>query len=1117
MTSLDDWLRDLGLERYLPVFSRNDVDLETLGLLSESDLEKLGVSLGHRKLLLRAAANLERTRSGNERRPAAAHGERRQLTALFCDLVNSTEHGSRMDPESWREMIRRYADACARAIEHFDGHVFQFQGDAVVACFGYPRAHEDDPERAIRAALRILESMPALVLPDGGGLQARAGISTGLVVIDDIKSGERSAIGETMNLAARLQAVAEPGTIVVSDATHRLAGGAFEYEDRGNHALKGIPQPTRVWRVVGSGRAESRFAAMRGGSSPFVGRDREVALLLERWELARQGHGQAVILSGEPGIGKSRILHALHDRLGAATPDIQLQCSPFYVSTAFYPVADWLERELGFAAGEDAATRLDRLEALMVGRYACPLRDVALVASMLSLPIVERYEPLALTPQRQREETIRALVDLIEGASRRSATLMLFEDVHWADPTTIQMLDLLVRRLDSLPLLLLVTHRPEFQQKWGLHAHVKVVALSRLSAEHSTSLAAGLAGLRLPIGLLEQIVARTDGVPLYVEEVTRALLEAHADDGGKSHPRPPASAVTIPATLRDSLMERLDRLDADKSIAQIGAVLGREFSREMLRAVAPVSEPELDRGLERMLRSGLVVRRGTPREAIYAFRHALIQDAAYDSLLKSSRQQLHQKIAGALEERFPDTREKKPELLGHHYSAAGAHERAAAFWLKAGKSAAERSANLEAISHLGRGLEALKAAGHRPEHDAQELQLQTLLGNALMATKGYGAPEVGRTFDRARELCDRLGETPQLFPVLRGLWMFYLVRSELDTAGKLAAQVLQLAEQVRDDGVLLEAHRAMGMTRFFAGDFAVGRQHLEQGIALYDPVKHRQHAYLYGTDPGVACLCYLAASLWILGFPDTALARLADGQRLAEQCGHAFTRAFALFFAAMLHQYRRDATAARAHADADIALCKEEKFALWLAMATIVRGWTRFDAGREGEGLAEMRQGLDAYHATGAGLAHTYSLSMLAEACVRAGRGDEALHVLDEGLAVCQRSGERVFQAELYRLQGEAALRSVSGSKTSAGDASRAALPQHESAEASFLRALEIAREQGAKGFELRAASGLCRARRAMGRADDAPTALAEVYGTFAEGFDTPDLRDARRLLDGSG
>jgi predicted ATPase len=684
---------------------------------------------------------------------------------------------------------------------------------------------------------------------------------------------------------------------------------------------------------------------------------------------------------------------------------------------------------------------------------------------------------------------------------------MLFEDVHWADPSTLEALDVLIDRVRDYRLTLLVTHRPGFEHSWNTSDHVAALRIARLSRPQSIRLVLNLAGKQLPAKLLEDIAAKTDGVPLYVEELTKALLESDLlrDAGDRYDHASPLSTITIPPTLRDLLTARFDRFSSVKEVAQVGSALGRDFGYEMLRSVSSLPGPAVDDALQRLTDSGLVFRRGVGSEASYTFKHALVQDAAYDSLLKSSRQELHQKIASVLRERFPAVPESRPELLAHHYTEGGLRELAVPLWCQAGKNAVTRSANLEAIGHLSKGLEVLKSLPPNAQRDHQELLLETLFGNALMAIKGYGAPDVGRAFDRARELCTRFGETPQLFPVLRGLWMYYLVRSELVTARELANQVLELAERTQQLSLLLEAHRSLGMTCFFSGDFREARRHLEQGISLYDPEQHREHAVLYQTDPGAACLCYLAATLWIMGLPDQAMKTSREGLSLANKGGHAFTRSFALFFAAVIHQFRREVIPAQKQAEADIAFCKEERFPLWLAMATIVRGWARAEQGRKREGIGEIDQGLKAFRATGAMLANTYIVSMLGDAYRQTGRKEEGLSAIEDALASGSNSGERLFEAELLRLKAELTL------GASAAAANRGT--QRRQAEGYILQAIDVARRQGARALELRATMSLCRLWIATEKQDEGRRRLEEIYASYTEGLGTGDLQDAQALL----
>lgn len=702
MESLSSWLRDIGLERYGPVFEDNGIDLRSVSLLSESDLEKLGVLLGHRKILLNSISARDRDESSRtvarEARgtvltqpSVSALSERRQLTVMFCDLVGSTSLSERFDPEELRDIVCAYQGAASEVIARFDGHIAQYLGDGLLIYFGHPVAHEDDAERAVRAGLGVVAAMSELNarLAENydAHLSVRIGIHTGVVVVGEVGARERReqlALGDTPNVAARLQALAEPDTVVISERTRQLVGGSFDYEDLGEHSLKGIGQPTRAWHITGLSEAASRFeAATRGGLTPLVGRDQEIGLVIERWQMAQRGEGQVVLLSGEPGIGKSRILSEVHNRLDReVSGTLRLHCSPYHVNSAFYPIIDNFERALKFGHKEAAAAKLDKLEALLVEQYGCPLEDVRLIAPILSIPCQDRYGPLAMAPQQQKEETIRALVGVIEAAARRQPTLVIFEDAHWADSATLEVLELLIARVGALPLLMIITHRPEFQHSWSAHRHVSVLTLSRLSRDESGAIVTRVTeGKSLPAEVLEQIIAKTDGVPLYVEELTRSILEAGtlADAGNHYRYIGSTTRTAIPATLRDSLMARLDRVAPVKEIAQIGAAIGREFSYELLSAVANLPKGTLDDALKRLTDSGLAFSCGTGSETVYVFKHALVQDAAYDSLLKSRRRQLHREIAAWYERERAHDLSLYLSLLAHHWELAEDKPRAAGY------------------------------------------------------------------------------------------------------------------------------------------------------------------------------------------------------------------------------------------------------------------------------------------------------------------------------------------------------------------------------------------------------------------------------------------------------
>ena len=870
MQSISEWLHSLGLDQYVQVFSDNDVDLELLPSLSEQDLEKLGVSMGHRKKLLKAIAELnDATAAAPATTPETAApssmataprlltdaGERRQLTVLFCDMVGFTELANRVDPEVLQKIIRSYEDACAVCITRYDGYVFQRLGDGIVAFFGYPFAHEGEAERAIHAGLQIIESLSKLHVADVGHVKVRIGIATGLVVVS---AAEKSAVGETMNLASRLQAIAQPGSIVVSDRVHRLAGGNFEFEDLGEQSLKGIAQPTRAWRIGGLSGVASRFdAATYSGLTPLVGREQEIGLLTERWQLTREGEGQVVVLSGEPGIGKSRILSALRERLGsAASSTLHFQCSPYYLNSAFYPMIDHLERALKFGRDDTPLAKLDKLESLIVGKHALPRQHAQLLAALLSIPTLGRYEALALSPQQQKEDTIRALVDLTEVASRCQPTLMVVEDAHWADPTTLEVLDLLIDRVRDMPLLVIVTHRPEFQPKWVGHGHVTALALSRLSRAQSAAVVSRLAGgKRLPAQLLEQIIAKTDGVPLFVEEMTKSILETDKLKDAGDHYAYVGSAVsvTIPATLRDSLMARLDRVMPVKEIAQIGSAIGREFSYELIAAVAPIPTAALDDRLGKLVESGLAFRRGVIPEAVYTFKHALVQDAAYDSLLKTHRQELHANIARVLEQRFPAIKDSEPELLARHYSAAGLAEPAVAYWRLAAERASARFANTEAIAHARHGMAALSRVSRGAESVDSELALRMSLVASLRLVDRYD--EALAELESAQALATEHKRVLSLARIhhTRGNIYFPLGQvercfAEHQAALEFARQAHSTEDEARALGGICDAHYMSGQMQQ-AHDYAdrcvsLCRAHGLEGIEIaYLPMRAATHMY----------------------------------------------------------------------------------------------------------------------------------------------------------------------------------------------------------------------------------------------------------------------------------
>jgi class 3 adenylate cyclase/predicted ATPase len=1117
LSDLLTWLEGQGLSKYAGVLADNEVDLEILPALSEQDLEKIGIPLGARKKLLNALAGLRAGAAGEARVEAEsftpAGGERRQLTVMFCDMVGFTELASGLDPEVLQRIIHAYEDLCAVAITRYAGYVFQRLGDGIVAFFGYPLAHEGEAERAIHAGLEIIKALAKLEVPEVGRLQVRIGIATGVVVV---VSTEKGAVGETMNLAARLQGIAQPGSVVVSERVQRLGGGSFRYEDLGEHTLKGISRPARAYRVLGVSEAASRFeAATQKGLTPLVGREQEIGLLRAHWELAQDGEGQVVLLSGEPGLGKSRILSALREQVEARGARVlRLQCSPYYVNSALYPSIDNFERVLRFGRDEPAASKLDKLEALIVKHYGRPVEDVRLIASLLSIPCEDRYGALSLTPQRQKDETLRALVDLTEAAARRAPSVLLYEDVHWADPTTLEVLDLLIDRVLRFPLLIVLTHRPEFHNRWSGHGHVTALNLSRLTRAQSSTLIRNLAGGKaLPPDLLEQLLAKTDGVPLFVEELTKSVLESGElrDAGDRYEYSGATRAITIPATLRDSLMARLDRYLPVREIAQIGAAIGREFSYELISAVSPRSKPELDEALAQLTESGLAFRRREIPEAVYTFKHALVRDTAYDSLLQSRRQELHRKIARVIEQRLPASKDTEPELLAHHYTEAGMIQEAVGYWIKAGQRAVDRSAYREALGHLAAGLGLIPSLPPSLERKQQELQLQTARAAALQATQGFGGEETGRAYSRARELCAELGDAPEVFPVLHGVFLFHMLRGETQRGYDAATECLRRAQTQEQLTPLMIGHRSVGSALLHLGKFPEAAEHLRQLCELVE--SEYQHSstvhglsrgserlapqpLLYGIHPRTAARAFLSLTLYALGYPNQAHAAAMDALDHAQQLGHLQNLGYALYWSNLTGIQLGEFAAVKERAQRLQALA-EHGFSQWAAFGTFQHGLALAALGDTESGIPQMKQGLKEYRALGSVLYLPSMEALLAVALARTQHMGEAMATISDAVARATETRELWFQAELHRLRGELWRQSAP-----------------DMAESCFRQALATAQGQGAKSWELRAATSLAHLRCDQGEYEQAHQLLAPVYAWFDEGFETPDLRDAKALLE---
>jgi len=848
--------------------------------------------------------------------PRSADAERRQLTVLFCDLVDSTRLASQLDPEELRQVVQAYQATCAKVIARFEGHIAQYLGDGLLVYFGYPLAHEDDAQRAVRAGLGLIEARGQLHTSLGPErevhLDVRLGIHTGLVVGGDVGGEARQeqlALGETPNLAARLQGIAAPNTLVISAATFQLLGGCFACQPLGPPLLKGLAQPLAVYRVLYESMARSRLEAVGStGWTPLVGREQEIGVLLERWAQVKDGLGQVVLLSGEAGIGKSRLVQVLTEQV-AAEPRAWLtpcQCSPYHQHTALYPLIDLLEQvALRFDREESPQQKVGKLEGFLV-QYGLPLAEaVPLLAALLSLPLPADYAPVTVSPEQQKQQTLHVLLTIRRRIAAQQPVLFVMEDLHWVDPSTLELLSLLVDQGPTARILTLFTCRPDFPPPWTGRAHLTQLTVNRLPRQQAVEVIRQVAhGKVLPPEVVAQIVAKTDGVPLFVEELTQMMLEygmlqEQEERYVLTGALPP---LAIPTTLHDSLMARLDRLAAVKALAQLGATLGREFSYALLRAVAPWDEGFLHQGLHQLVAAEFLYQRGVPPQATYTFKHALIQDAAYQSLLRSTRHQYHQRIAQVLETQFPETVETQPELVAQHYTAADCAEQAIPYWQRAGEHASDRSAHLEAISHCTTAIALLQTLPETPEHPQQALTLYIALGAALQMAKGHAAPEVEHAYTRAGAWCQQVGETPELVPVLFGLWRFYHVRSQLHTARELGETLLRLARHADDPALAVLAHSALGFTSLCLGALPVARQHLEEAIARDTPDQHRAPVFRIGHDPGVGCRAYAARALWLLGYPEQALAHVHDALALAHALSHPYTLGPAWCYAAIVSQ-----------------------------------------------------------------------------------------------------------------------------------------------------------------------------------------------------------------------
>jgi class 3 adenylate cyclase/predicted ATPase len=1046
--------------------------------------------------------------------------ERRQLTVMFCDLVGSATLSEKLDPEDLREVIREYQETCNKVIRRFDGHIAQYLGDGLLVYFGYPQAHEDDAQRAARTGLAIIEAVnrlnPSLQEHWKVELSVRVGIHTGLVVTGAVGEGstrENLAIGETPNIAARLQGEAEPNTVLVSAATYQLIEGYFACQEPHNLVLKGFSQPMGVCRIDRVSTARILLDPATTALRPIVGREHETGLLFERWQRINEGMGQVVLLSGDAGIGKSRLVKVLEEHV-AQNPQAWLmpcQCSAYHQNSAFYPVIDLLERSiLQFEQDDGPTEKLSRLEGFLV-QYGFALPEVVPVFSdLLSMPLDGKYPPSALSPERQKQLIFETMLGVLLEVASRQPLLLVMEDLHWADPTTLEFLNLIVDQLATTRIFALFTFRPDFNPPWDPRAYLTILMLHRLTRRKSVDMVRHIAGGKaLPAEVLEQILIKTDGVPLFVEELTKSVLES-----GLLREEEEEYTLTgrflplkIPVTLQDSLMARLDRLASAKELVQLCAILGREFSSEMLLAILPRNEEILRQGLGQLVQSELLYQRGVFPRATFVFKHALIQETAYQSMLKNTRRRYHQQIAEVLVKRFPESGTARPEIIAHHYTEAGLKTKAISYWQKAGDRAVERFANEEAIVHLTKGLELIEDLPKNPEHSRQELMLQLALGPPLSLLKGFAAPEVEAAYSRALNLSQQAEGALLRFPALWGLWHFYVLRAEFPKAITLAEQLISFTQTADDTVPVSDAFRARGQTFLLTGEFSQARTYLEKGIVLDNG---RQQRTYNAEDPGVVCRSFSALAHWFLGYPDQALRRSHEAVSLAQELSHPFSLSAAHHFKALLHLFRRESRPSLEQAEAAMAIAADQGFVFFIAFDTMLRGWALAEQGESEEGISQMLQGLDAYRATGAEAHLPQWLAVLADSYGKLDQVQEGLDVLaDPQILANKNNGERWFIAETLRIKGKLLMLGI---KDKVKDTA-----VYDEAETCFLQAIEVAQQQEAKSLELRAAISLSRLWQRQDKKADAYGLLSKTYNWFEEGFDTPDLKAAKVLLEELG
>jgi class 3 adenylate cyclase/predicted ATPase len=1113
-TDLAEWLGRHGLGQYAKSFAENNVEYPLLPELTENDLEKLGVSsLGHRKKLLRAIEALTEARQPAGATTSASkptvvppsveqhrEAEFRQITVMFCDLVGSTQLSEKLDPEDLQKLIDVYRVECSTAIMRYGGEVARYFGDGVMAFFGWPRAHEDDAVRAIHAALEIVSGVMKISGPVA--LTCRVGVCSGPVVVGEIgDSGTWSmdAVGETPNIAARLQNLAAPNTVVISESTKRLVSAAFDFQDLGLQHLKGVTEPIHLYGVLSAKNTASRFEAAHVGSlTPLIGRSSELSLLLDRWQKVKESDGQVIFLSGIPGVGKSRLLHELKSHI-QQEPHVLLhhQCSPYHSQSAFFPIIEQIEQAAQLTAREADPDKLAKLKAYLPPSTDGSLEPVLLIAKLLSIPLENHLGLSGLTPQQIKNKTISTLVDMLLAFSVQRPTLCIFEDAHWLDPSSLELLELIISRIDHARVLVIVSCRPQFRPAWITHANTTMHSLTRLShTEVKAMIRDLLRGGSMPQPLLDQIIEKADGVPLFIEELTNSMLSAPLRTRGALQPTAQPALLRVPDTLSDALMERLDRVAPSRRLAQIAAVIGREFSYDLLSAASQIEASEMLSALSLLEEADIVYRVDISPVVRFAFKHVLLRDAIYDSLLRSKRQQIHADIAAILQRDFPELAENQPEVLGYHYQEAGNHQLAIRCWFDSGQRALAHSANVEAIANFRKALQLVNALPETPERIKQEIDIQLALGIPIIAVEGYASAETREAFSRARSLCERLGNVPEYFQALFGLWGHSWMGGKNDDALRMADEFLSRSRALSEPVPLMMAHRVLGSTLLTIGDFQASAKHFEETIKLSAGKGKRPLYNLYMVEPQAASLLLLSWDLWFLGYPDQALSRVSEALALGQDLGHQYTVAFAHYMTSVVHLLRGDAARAFENAEKSFEMSQEQRFSLYEILSRISRGRAVGELGRLGEARAEIALGLEEARRNGVGFMRPMMESWLADLHVKAGEKERALSIVEGALANIGDVAGRSWESELHRQRAHILL-AVDPSKLG-------------EAESHLKKSIEVARGQSAKSLELRAATSLAELWRTQGSPDEARALLEPICHWFDEGAETADLRRAR-------